>query len=73
MHIYNRHVVCCLVRHFYAMSDTIINSFLYEPIERNKVKVLARKHYACTTFTRIFMASVLSVSETLCYVNVNVN
>jgi len=37
------------------------------------VKVLARKHYAYTTFTRIFMASVLSVSETLCYVNVNVN
>jgi len=31
------------------------------------VKVLARNHNACTTFTTIFMASVLSVSETLCY------
>jgi len=62
MHISDNHVVHCLLRHFCAMSDSIINSFVYEPVERNQVKVLAKQHYAYTTFTRIFMASVLSES-----------
>ena len=62
MHIYNSHVVHCLLCHF----RHIKYSFLYELGDGNQVKVLTRKYYACRIFTGIFMASVLSVDIVLC-------